>query len=343
MQIVNTYMFMRFAKVFYKLFVAIVLVFSFVSCHNDPVVLNTLATLNIELQKKSLVEGVARKVSVAEFDALVSLSYGDDTVRYNCKFVASDSVSEFYIYDYLNSDIVYAVLGRPFRLLVDASIEGIVFHGESDIYVLDGDPITVRVEFDSDEPVPQEPSPYVDLGLPSGLLWASCNLGANSPESYGFYFAWGETSAKQTYNWDSYSYYSNSSVTKYTDSDGLVVLEPTDDAATVLLGSGWRIPTGDDFDELYRNCTKTWTIYNGVNGCLFVGHNGNSIFMPASGGRSDESIQNDGSCGFYWLNSVDSSEPEYAWGFLVDSTSAYVTSYYRMYGQTIRPVCEGSF
>ncbi|MBQ1731280.1 MAG: hypothetical protein II037_03630, partial [Bacteroidales bacterium] len=84
---------------------------------------------------------------------------------------------------------------------------------------------------------------WVDLGLPSGTRWATCNVGASSPEGYGTYFAWGETFNKAMYDWDTYIYYNGSSFTKYNDSDNLVVIQPSDDAATIIWGEGWRMPT----------------------------------------------------------------------------------------------------
>ena len=135
---------------------------------------------------------------------------------------------------------------------------------------------------------------YVDLGLPSGLLWAACNVGANAPEEYGDYFAWGETQPKDVYNWSTYQYCmgSNNTLTKYcTDpnygyngfTDNLTILLPEDDAATANWGNGWRMPTKEEWQELLDNTTVTWTQQNGVNGRLFTGSNGNSLFLPAAG------------------------------------------------------------
>ena len=137
---------------------------------------------------------------------------------------------------------------------------------------------------------------YVDLGLPSGTLWAYTNIGANVPEDYGNYYAWGETAAKETYDWTTYQYCNGSetTLTKYCFdesygldgyTDSLTTLEATDDAASVNWGGNWRMPTQDEMQELLDNCTQVWTTQNGVNGRLFTGPNGNSIFLPAAGGR----------------------------------------------------------
>ena len=111
---------------------------------------------------------------------------------------------------------------------------------------------------------------YVDLGLPSSLLWATCNVGANAPEECGDYFAWGETAPKDVYSWSTYQYYDGGNLVKYTGSDGLTTLLPEDDAATANLGNGWRMPTKEEWQELYQNTTNTWTTQNGVNGRLFT-------------------------------------------------------------------------
>ena len=173
---------------------------------------------------------------------------------------------------------------------------------------------------------------YVDLGLPSGTLWATSNVGANAPEEYGDYFAWGETDPQSdnAYNWDSYKYYDGNNLTKYTGSDGLTTLEASDDAATANWGGKWRMPTGGEWEELYNNTTRTWTTQNGVYGRLFTASNGNSIFLPAAGSG-------------YWSASLDTYDPNYAIDFLLDSWGSYCTSsFYRIYGLPVRPVWDTS-
>ena len=152
------------------------------------------------------------------------------------------------------------------------------------------------------------PEGAVDLGLPSGTLWADRNIGADSPEGYGDYFAWGETRPKSTYSWSTYKYCKGSynTLTKYcTDSscgtvDNKTVLEPSDDAATANWGSNWRMPTHAEQEELIEKCTWTWTTRNGVNGYKVTGPNGNSIFLPAAGFRYDSSVSGAGSRANYW-------------------------------------------
>ena len=171
---------------------------------------------------------------------------------------------------------------------------------------------------------------YIDLGLPSGLLWATCNVGAENPEDYGDYFAWGETTTKDTCNWSTYQYCNGSSntLTKYCNNssfgyngftDNLTTLLPEDDAATANWGEGWRTATYDDWQELYDNTTVTWTTQNGVNGQLFTASNGNSLFLPAAGDRWAVELDDAGSFGSYWSSSLDTDFPDSAWYFYFDS------------------------
>ena len=181
--------------------------------------------------------------------------------------------------------------------------------------------------------------PYIDLGLPSGLLWATCNVGADNPEDYGDYFAWGETQPKDYYGWNTYQYYDGSSVTKYTGSDGLTTLLPEDDAATANWGNDWRMPTQAEWQELYQNTTHTWTTQNGVNGRLFTASNGNSLFLPAAGNDIEGMLDNAGIQGDYWSSSFYTDEPSYyAWYSYFDSDSYIVGNGNRYCGQSVRAV-----
>ena len=174
---------------------------------------------------------------------------------------------------------------------------------------------------------------YVDLGLPSGTLWATCNVGAEAPEDYGDYFAWGDTQPKDFYGWDTYQYggfyegewgefygkltkYCNSSYFGYNGfTDNLTTLLPEDDAATTNWGSDWRMPTKEEWQELYNNTTVTWTTQNGVNGRLFTASNGNSFFLPAAGYRYSSYLGSAGSYGYYWSSSLYTVGPLSAWYF----------------------------
>lgn len=189
---------------------------------------------------------------------------------------------------------------------------------------------------------------YVDLGLPSGLLWATCNIGAASPEDYGGYFAWGETQTKYTYRWSNYKWCDGSatSLTKYcTDSgygtvDDKTVLDPEDDAVHVNWGGTWRMPTVAEMQELKDNCTSEWTTQNGVNGRKFTGSNGNSIFLPSAGSFDGASLDDAGSYGYYWSSSLMTGYPNNARYVYFNSGSVRVNFEGRYFGCSVRPVCN---
>ena len=172
---------------------------------------------------------------------------------------------------------------------------------------------------------------YVDLGL--SVVWATCNVGAASPELYGDYYAWGETETKSYY-------YPYSSETYGEDIDDI---SGTDrDVAHVKWGGTWRMPTDDEIEELIDNSTFTWMTENGVEGGRFMSNkNGKSIFLPAAGFRLSTSLYNAGSYGNYWSSSPYGSSNYRAYCLYLDSGRCYTaSSYYRSYGLSVRPVSE---
>ena len=185
---------------------------------------------------------------------------------------------------------------------------------------------------------------YVDLGL--SVKWATCNVGATSPEEYGDYYAWGETEPKTTYTWATYKWCngSESTLTKYNTSssrgtvDNKTVLDPEDDAAAVNWGGAWRMPTDAEWTELRENCTWTWTTKNGVNGYEVKGTNGNSIFLPAAGYRYGGFLYDAGSDGSYWSSSLYTDGPSRALDVDIRSDGVYRNDYLRFCGQSVRPV-----
>ena len=189
---------------------------------------------------------------------------------------------------------------------------------------------------------------YIDLGLPSGTLWATRNIGANSPEEYGDYFAWGETAPKEAYTWETYKWCdgSQTSLTKYcTDSlsgtlDDRTELEPQDDAARVNWGSSWRIPTLEQQRELMSDCSWEWTTSKGVNGYLVTGSNGNSLFLPAAGYRNDNDSSPIlvGTYGDYWTSTLNASYPAYARDEYFYSSGAHWGITSRNLGLAVRAV-----
>ena len=201
---------------------------------------------------------------------------------------------------------------------------------------------------------------YVDLGLPSGLKWAKCNLGASKPSDYGDFYAWGEIATKTTWAvWEFYKWMQSGQsewkyITKYTIADGeteaiwydssgnfigdnITTLVAADDAATQQLGSPWRMPTVDEINELLDKCTWTWTTQNGVNGHQVDGPNGNAIFLPATGYISDLFIINRGDLGYYWSSSLSPSSHD-ASLFYFDSVNHAWAYEHRRCGLSVRPV-----
>lgn len=196
---------------------------------------------------------------------------------------------------------------------------------------------------------------YVDLGLPSGTLWATCNIGATSPEDYGDYFAWGETegyySGKTTFTSGNYKWYKGRmKMTKYCDysnygyngfTDNKTELDPEDDAAYVNWGSAWRMPSEAQCRELINSSytTSEWTTENGINGRKITSKtNGNSIFLPATGYRGNASLDDAGSRSLCWSRTLISGNPSVAWH--LSFNSGYVGMGYgaRSYGFCVRPV-----
>lgn len=196
----------------------------------------------------------------------------------------------------------------------------------------------------------------VDLGL--SVKWAACNIGSNSPEDYGEYYAWGETQLKYNYSWTTYKYCRGSiyTLTKYCGindygydgfTDDKTVLDLDDDAAKINWGGNWRLPTNDEINELLNNCTWTWTKLNGIDGCQLTskvpGYENRSIFFPASGRKIESEQKNVGYFSAIWSNSVYNLYAN-ALAFTYSSSDGkifyYTTSMERDEGIPIRPVCS---
>ena len=179
----------------------------------------------------------------------------------------------------------------------------------------------------------------LDLGL--SVKWATCNLGATSPEEYGDYFAWGETEPKEKYSWETYKW--GSSLSKYNATDDKKILDPEDDAAHVRLGDKWRIPSVEEHNELIENCVWTCTTFNDITGYKVTAKNGNSIFLPTVGYKgSNGPSYPAGQYGLYWLRDVNESSYAYLFNiqYLGASPSIISKMGTRCYGFAIRPVCE---
>ena len=209
------------------------------------------------------------------------------------------------------------------------------------------------------EKINEKAGDYVDLGLPSGTLWATRNLGASTPEEYGDYYAWGEVKEALLYR-DSFKQYKwrqgKNKIRKYNTDvnygkvDNKTELDYKDDAAYMNLGSKWRMPSYDQIMELREACEWIWVTCNGCNGYVVKGPNGNSIFLPAAGQLSYSFIlhyaiyEDEGAGGYYWSRSLDSADPDKAKN-LSFNEDGFVSDYYRYMGDfsrrsglSIRPV-----
>ena len=212
------------------------------------------------------------------------------------------------------------------------------------------DDVTSLINYLLGGALPEPAHDYVDLGLPSGTLWATCNLGADNPEDYGDYFAWGETAPKQQYDWTTYKWGGYDSggafhLDKYnTDSqygpiDNNLELDPVDDAAYVNWGSSWRMPTMGQQQELVEECAWLWTTRNGVNGYMITGPNGNTMFLPASGAYRENMVWWEGNNGHYWSNTLYDYAPFNS--YCIQFFSASYSNWYadrRSEGRSVRPV-----
>lgn len=170
---------------------------------------------------------------------------------------------------------------------------------------------------------------YIDLGL--SVKWATYNVGANVPEEYGDYYAWGETETKRGYTWENCN----------TAGEEIGYIGGTSlDVARVKWGGNWRMPTKAEFEELQNGCKWEWNTLNGVNGYKVIGPNGNSIFLPAAGSRFKNELDGDSSFGYYWGSTPSSEDTHYAYilYFLYEYQST--NRYYRYFGLTVRPVLE---
>ena len=205
---------------------------------------------------------------------------------------------------------------------------------------------------------PPKPKPnghdYVDLGLPSGTLWATCNVGASKPSDAGLYFQWGDTvgytykqvgkgEGKKAFIWADYKWSidgSDTNFSKYTTIGA--TLELADDAANANMGGSWHMPTPDQIRELINtaNTTNTWTAQDGVNGRLFTSkNNGNSIFIPAAGGAWNGSLDYSGSGGGVWSSTLNANYVHS--GQSLNFSSSFVSlgdGYYRYDGFSVRGV-----
>ena len=185
---------------------------------------------------------------------------------------------------------------------------------------------------------------YVDLELPSGTLWATCNVGANEPSDFGMYFQWGDTvgyTAEQVgkdkeFN-DDYKWGKGPDFIKYNTTNATLKLE--DDAANHYMEGSWHIPTPEQIQELIDNTTSNWVAQDVINGRIFTSkNNGKSIFIPAAGIAYNNSIRNTEWYGYVWSSMLNASSVDYGQFLYFNSSSVYLDYYDRNFGHSVRGV-----
>ena len=218
------------------------------------------------------------------------------------------------------------------------------YEGDDEYYY--GEPHDYPLEY-AVHTCPDNNHPHaIDLGLPSGTKWCCMNVGASSPEQYGGYYAWGETSEKSVYNQVTYSYFNGQDTNGdgYIDKNFSVVNIGSDiagtsyDVAHVRMGGSWRMPSFAQQQELMNNCTQTFTQQNGVYGILVTGKNGGQLFLPAAGYRGG-GLEGDGSSGSYLSSSLYLRSDYDAYSLYFDSDDWIWDSCGRSVGHSVRAVC----
>lgn len=285
------------------------------------------------------VEGAVVPVFDIEIPSSLDLVPGETAM---IKVVVSPNNATYRSVTWVSSDESIAIVDATGRVTA-------LSEGEATIKVYSADAaITATCELNVERK-------YVDLGLPSGLKWATMNVGATKPEESGDFFAWGETQPKSNYNWSTYKWCNGgaSSLTKYKASSlygsvaTKIALDPEDDAAHVNWGGSWRMPTFAELQELLDNCTWTWTSdYNGtgIAGRIVTsnksGYTDKSLFLPAAGLRDGTNLRNAGSYGYYWSSSLYTDTPTSSYLVHFHSGAFGWSSSFRFGGFSVRPVTE---
>lgn len=189
---------------------------------------------------------------------------------------------------------------------------------------------------------------YVNLGLPSGTLWATCNVGATKPTEYGKYFAWGDTvgyydNEEYNFDWSNYKYGDGNNFTKYNTEDGKTILDLEDDAVHTEMGGDWHMPTKTQIEELTKQTKHEWKENyqgSGINGMLFTSkvNSTKSIFIPASGDRWNTLANGRGYNASLWSSSPMTNSPEGSWHLEIYSSGCIVNSNSRYRGFCLRGV-----
>lgn len=271
-------------------------------------------------------EGIINPLSCSS-----GIKYNDYFNEYMCSFKGTE---------YVNADDDYKYIHAVYTSMPEEG--GDYYYGDSIDYLDDLSTSGIHNGYE-----------YVDLGLPSGLKWARCNIGASSPEEPGLYFAWGETvgynesdvkNGIHGFYIEDYKFSDGdwscdgSSMTRYNSYDNLTTLTPIDDAASVNMGGSWRMPSNEEYEELLNNTTNIWTTINGVNGRLFTGYNGNTLFFPASGNCGNGFVDSINYEGCYWSSSVNTYVLGTALYLNLYPSSCSISHYVRPNGYAVRGV-----
>jgi len=177
----------------------------------------------------------------------------------------------------------------------------------------------------------------IDLSLPSGTKWACCNVGATAPDGRGGYYSWGETEEKEVYDWTTYIHCDGLETTCHDLGSNITGTDY--DVASVQWGDSWELPTQEQLQELSDNSSYTWTTKNGVDGCLFTGQNGNTVFLPAVGIRWDGFLECPVVGGCYW-SSTQNSNTDDSYRLFFDSWGGFIGCDSRSHGLSVRPVAR---
>jgi hypothetical protein len=326
---------------------------------SHPVISYEPSTVNYSVGTTNYTATLLNKCALVKFNVTTVSENAICITGMNNKVTVDFETNEF-AYSQKDNGVITLSAGNGEKWVIllpqDAVDEGIAYSVDGAYsgirgavpVILDNGYLTAGIEVEITTPNGNNHD-FVDLGLPSGTLWATCNVGADAPEDYGDYFAWGETSPKVSYEWNTYQYcmgseytlikYCYSSIYGYNGfTDDLTTLLPEDDATITNWGNDWRMPTYDEWVELYQNTTCTWTTQNGVNGRLFTASNGNSLFLPAAGWRWGSNVV-DTDRGHYWSNSLNTSNhPTGAYIFVFRSDYDRVETTSRFAGLCIRAV-----
>lgn len=229
-----------------------------------------------------------------------------------------------------------------FLLLLTAGLQK-VYAQKVVLYKADSQAIEYEVsELDSIVFISEKPKPSVlicpdshhphaiDLGLPSNTKWCCCNVGADSPEAYGSYYAWGETWEKDDYSSSTYAYYGEDIG---SDISGTIY-----DAAHVCMGAPWRMPSLEQLQELVGNCTVEWSELNETTGLLLTGSNGNHLFLPAAGDWNGSTYESAGIYGSYWSSNPSGSYNATGYCFYSSGYNTFYNYGIRHTAQSIRAV-----